>query len=155
MKSTEFLKEDPLNRIKDTNLQDVHPSNHGDSDEYGMEGSYAKNQIHSMLRVLTHLKNAIGDDEDLPEWVQEKLSQSKGMIVNLMDYVISEKEREIEKIKGRTGAQMAECTTSGAVSATPGAFKSADVATNVGGGAGFGTSIFMRRNPAPKKKSKK
>jgi len=29
------------------------------------------------------------------------------------------------------------------------------IATSMGGGAGFGTSIFMRRTPAPKKKKSK
>jgi hypothetical protein len=41
--------------------------------------------------------------------------------------------------------------------ASGGGTSSGAVATNIGGGAGFGTSIFMRRTPAPKKtkKSKK
>ena len=41
--------------------------------------------------------------------------------------------------------------------ASGGATASGAVATSMGGGAGFGTSIFMRRNPTPvkKKKSKK
>ena len=40
--------------------------------------------------------------------------------------------------------------------ASAGATASGAVATAIpGGGAGFGKSIFMRRNPAPKKKSKK
>ena len=39
--------------------------------------------------------------------------------------------------------------------ASVGATASGAVATSMGGGAGFGKSIFMRRNPKPKKKSKK
>jgi hypothetical protein len=40
--------------------------------------------------------------------------------------------------------------------ASGGATASGAVATSMGGGAGFGTSIFMGRNPKPsKKKSKK
>jgi hypothetical protein len=38
--------------------------------------------------------------------------------------------------------------------ATGGASSSGAIATSMGGGAGFGTSIFMRRNPAPKKTKK-
>lgn len=39
--------------------------------------------------------------------------------------------------------------------ASVGATASGAVATSMGGGAGFGKSIFMRRASAPKKKSKK
>jgi len=35
--------------------------------------------------------------------------------------------------------------------ASSGGTSSGAVATSMGGGAGFGTSIFMRRNPTPKK----
>ena len=60
------------------------------------EGSFVKNQIHTMIRVLSHLERAIGDDEDLPEWVEMKLSQAQGMVVGVMDFMISDKEREME-----------------------------------------------------------
>jgi hypothetical protein len=56
-----------------------------------------------MLRVLTHLEHAIGDDEDLPEWVEMKISQAQGMIVGVMDFMISDKEREIELQTGEEG----------------------------------------------------
>ena len=39
--------------------------------------------------------------------------------------------------------------------ASGGATASGAVATSMGGGAGFGTSIFMRRGSAPKKTKKK
>jgi hypothetical protein len=39
--------------------------------------------------------------------------------------------------------------------ASGGGTSSGAVATSMGGGAGFGTSIFMRRIPAPKKKKSK
>lgn len=39
--------------------------------------------------------------------------------------------------------------------ASGGATASGAVATSMGGGAGFGTSIFMRRNPKPSKKKSK
>jgi hypothetical protein len=54
-----------------------------------------------MLRVLKHLENAIGDQEDLPEWVEMKISQAQGMIVGVMDYMISDKEREVERQTGQ------------------------------------------------------
>ena len=65
------------------------------------EGNFVKNQIHTMLRVLKHLEHAIGDDEDLPEWVEMKLSQAQGMVVGVMNYMISDKEQEIEHQTGQ------------------------------------------------------
>lgn len=38
--------------------------------------------------------------------------------------------------------------------ASVGGTASGSVATSIGGGAGFGKSIFMRRNPKPKKTRK-
>jgi hypothetical protein len=81
--------------VLDKNLADVDPPEQDEG-----EGSFVKNQIHTMLRVLTHLEHAIGNDEDLPEWVEMKLSQAQGMIVGVMDYMISDKEREVERHTG-------------------------------------------------------
>lgn len=81
--------------ITDRNLSSIDPEDHDD-----MEGSFVKNQLHTMLRVLTHLENAIGDDEDLPEWVQMELSQAQEKIVGVMDYMISEKELDVEEQTG-------------------------------------------------------
>jgi hypothetical protein len=70
-------------------LSRIDPEDHGET-----EGSFTKNQIQTMIRVLSHLENAIGDDEDLPEWVQMLLSQSQEKVVAVMDYMISAKEIE-------------------------------------------------------------
>lgn len=78
--------------VSDTELSNVDPEGHDE-----MEGSFVKNQIHTMLRVLKHLDHAIGDDEDLPEWVQMKLSQAQQTVVSVMDFMISDKELDVEK----------------------------------------------------------
>lgn len=78
---------------------------HGSHDpsEYGMEGDYVKNQLHTIARVTQHLEEKLSDEEDLPEWVQEKVSQAKGMMVGVMDYIASEKERDVERETGEEG----------------------------------------------------
>lgn len=81
--------------VLDRQLKDIDPEDHEEG-----EGSFVKNQIHTMLRVLTHLENAIGDDEDLPEWVGMKISQAQSMIVGVMDFMVSDKEREMERMSG-------------------------------------------------------
>jgi len=90
----EFFREDSMSGadIPDNELDQVHPSDTGTDDEYGMEGEYVKNQLHTIIRAATHLGHALDDQENLPTWVIDKISQSKGMLVAVFDYMISEKE---------------------------------------------------------------
>jgi hypothetical protein len=60
--------------------------------EYDDEAGMVKNNLHTIIRVSTHLERAIGDNENMPEWCQEKIAQVKGMIVSVMDYMISQHE---------------------------------------------------------------
>jgi len=60
--------------------------------EYDDEAGMAKNSLHTIIRVATHLEHALADDENLPEWVQEKIGAIKGMMVSVMDYMISQHE---------------------------------------------------------------
>ena len=68
-----------------------------DPNEYDMEGDFAKNQLHTIRRMVDILEKRIGDNENLPEWVQMKLSQAQGMLVGVTDYLVSEKERHAEE----------------------------------------------------------
>ena len=81
--------------VKDTELKNVDPDNHSRG-----EGEFVKNQLHTMKRVITHLDNAIGRGEDLPDWVQSEIAQAADKIVGVMDYSISSKEQDIEKHHG-------------------------------------------------------
>lgn len=74
MKTTDFIKESI------------------DQAEYNDEAGMAKNSLHTIVRVATHLEQELGDNENLPEWVQEKIAQIKGMMVSVMDYMISQHE---------------------------------------------------------------
>ena len=64
-----------------------------DYDEYNNEEDMVKTNLHTIIRVSSHLENAIEEDENIPEWVQEKIAQVKGMIVGVMDYMISQHEQ--------------------------------------------------------------
>lgn len=64
-----------------------------DYNEYNDEAGMAKNNLHTIVRVSTHLERAIEDNENMPEWCQEKLAVAKGMIVAVMDYIISQHEQ--------------------------------------------------------------
>jgi hypothetical protein len=73
----------------------------------------------------------------MAEWAQEKVAVVKSMIVTVKDYVASEHARDAAKTVAET---------------TSGGTSSASVATSMGGGAGFGKSIFMKRDPTKAKK---
>jgi hypothetical protein len=113
-----------------------------DSAEYNDEAGMAKTNLVTTIRMSLELANHIDDNDNLPEWCQEKLAVAKGMIVAVGDYIISQKVQGIDP-------KLAECATSGGTS-------SGGIATSMGGGDGFGNSIFMgRKGPVKTKKSKR
>ena len=63
--------------------------------EYDDEAGMFKNDLQTIQRVSTHLEKEIKDNENLPEWCQAKISQAKGMVVAVMDYMISQHENGI------------------------------------------------------------
>ena len=66
-----------------------------DHAEYNDEAGMFKNDLQTIQRVSTNLEKAIYDDENLPEWCQAKISQAKGMVVAVMDYMVSQHENGI------------------------------------------------------------
>jgi hypothetical protein len=64
-----------------------------DSGEYDDEVGMVKNSLHTISRMCKVLHNELADNENLPEWVEEKISQAKGMMVTVTDYMISQHER--------------------------------------------------------------
>jgi hypothetical protein len=56
------------------------------------DGSTFKNSLHTIHRVAVYLNKNISDDDDIPEWVAEKMGAAKGMLTSIMQYLISEKE---------------------------------------------------------------
>lgn len=125
MKPSEFLKEDAY-----------------DSKEYNDEVGMVKSDIHTIVRVMTHLCKELRDDENLPEWVQSKISRAKGMLVDAMDYMISQHEQGIQPTMH---GEVAEDASGGGTS-------SGGMATSMGGGGdGFGLSPFMKASDLPKR----
>jgi len=71
--------------------------------EYDDEAGMAKDQLHTIVRHARELERALGAGDNLPEWVQEKMGQIKGMMTSVTDYMLSQKERGIEQHTGREG----------------------------------------------------
>ena len=116
-----------------------------DSPEYNDEAGMVKSNLHTIIRSAEELEQLIHDNENMAEWAQEKLAVVSSMIVTVKDYIASEHERSQEKSTGEEGIH--EDASSGGTS-------SGGVATSMGGGDGFGKSIFMSRK-GPIKTGKK
>jgi len=59
--------------------------------EYDQEGSMAKTSLRTMIDAATELSNMLGDDDNLPEWFQGKITKATDYIDTARDYMKSEK----------------------------------------------------------------
>ena len=85
-----------------------------DRGEYDREGDMVKDNIHTIRREVDELEKIIGNNENLPEWVEEKLSQAKGMIMAASEYMQTQHERDAEDATGKEGITMGEKAPPGA-----------------------------------------
>ena len=102
-------------------------------DEYSGEVSMVKNNLHTIVRASVDLAKELKSDENLPEWVEEKISLAKGMMVTALDYMISQHEMGVEPTiaEDATGGG----TSSGSIATTPmgGVAKKSQVGSLFGG----------------------
>jgi len=92
--------------MKTTDFINTYAKEAVDTGEYDDEAPMIKNDLHTIVRVATHLNQALGQHENLPTWVIEKLAQTKGMLVSVMDYMISQHEMGIkDEVPGFDTAQ--------------------------------------------------
>ena len=134
MKSQEFLKESY------------------DHSEYHDEAGMIDNNLETIKRAAEELDRILVQDDNMAEWAQEKLAVVKSMLVAVKDYVVSQKAAGIDPKVDQESDEMALKI---AETASAGATASGAVATSMGGGAGFGKSIFMSRAGTVKKAKKK
>jgi hypothetical protein len=112
-----------------------------DSPEYNDEAGMVKTNLQTIKRMCDTLDEKLADDENLAEWAQEKIAVVSNMLVTVTDYIVSQHEQGIQPTVSED--------------ASAGASSSGAVATSMGGGAGFGKSIFMsRKGPVKTKKTK-
>jgi len=79
-----------------------------DRGEYDREGDMVKDNLHTIRREATRLEKILGDNENLPEWVEDKLAQVKGMIMSASEYMQTQHERDVEDETGEEGITMGE-----------------------------------------------
>ena len=74
-----------------------------DRGEYDDEAGMAKDSLHTIVRHAKELESALRSNENMPEWVQEKIGQIKGMMSSVTDYILSSHERDVEHETGKEG----------------------------------------------------
>ena len=62
-----------------------------DKGEYDREGDMAKEQLHTIKLAARELASILSDDENLPEWVQSKITKAMDYIDTARDYMIANK----------------------------------------------------------------
>jgi len=77
-----------------------------DSGEYDREGAMAKDDIKTIVRHAQALEKILGDNDNLPEWVQAKLAKIEGMMTAVDDYMQNQQgdDQEIDE-KAPPGAK--------------------------------------------------
>jgi hypothetical protein len=61
-----------------------------DKGEYDREGDMAKEQLHTIEAAAKELHDLLGDDQNLPEWVQSKITKAMDYIDTARDYMLSQ-----------------------------------------------------------------
>jgi hypothetical protein len=68
---------------------DMHMHNGPDSGEYDQEGKMARQDLHTMVDAAKELHAILASDENLPEWVQSKITKALDYIDTARDYMKS------------------------------------------------------------------
>ena len=70
-----------------------------DNPEYDDEAGMSHNSLHTIRRAVDGLEKTIKQGDNLPEWVQAKLSIAEEDLVTIWDYLQSEQEGQVEESK--------------------------------------------------------
>jgi hypothetical protein len=69
-----------------------------DKGEYDQEGDMARDQLHTLVKASKELHGILADDDNLPEWVQSKITKALDYIKSANDYMDQEKHDRDEPI---------------------------------------------------------
>ena len=104
------------------------------------EASMARAELMQIAKNAITLAKIVHEGDDLPGWVSSYITLANDHLNSVHEYMEYQSDKEPD-------LSIAESATSGGTS-------SASVATSMGGGAGFGNSIFMSRSGTKKAKKK-
>jgi hypothetical protein len=75
--------------------EDLDPG--ADRGEYDREGDMAKEQMHTIMSAAKELHGMLKDEENLPEWVQKKITLAKEYIDTARDYMATQHAERAEE----------------------------------------------------------
>ena len=76
-----------------------------DSGEYDYEGDMAKDELATMIRAARRLTGMLDDNENMPEWVQKKISKAADYVDTAADYIESNKQGMAEGMLDNPGQE--------------------------------------------------
>ena len=74
---------------------DGYSMDHADSGEYDYEGDQARDQMNTIVRAARRLNGMLDDNENMPEWVQMKVTLAADYLDTAADYIESNQEPEL------------------------------------------------------------
>ena len=80
---SKLMKKDSIKEMDSVSLTD--------KGEYDQEGDMAKDQLHTLVKAAKELHGILADDDNLPEWVQSKITKALDYINSANDYMDQEK----------------------------------------------------------------
>jgi len=72
-----------------------------DKGEYDYEGDMAKSSLRTIIRNAEMMHDMLGEDTNLPEWVQSKITLAEDYLVSAAQYMQSEMSEEVELDEGK------------------------------------------------------
>jgi len=97
---SKYSKREPMKKVKPMGEAK-------DPEEYDKEGDMAKTQLKTMIDAAQELHDQLSDDENMPEWVQNKITKATDYIDSVRDYMKNNddvNEETIDEVLDRPGA---------------------------------------------------
>ena len=93
--SQEFAQQ--LAHVKKRAMQEEKKDQY-DTGEYDQEGDMAKSDLRSIIANAQKMHDMLDDADNLPEWVQSKITKAEDYISTVANYMTSEMSEEVESI---------------------------------------------------------
>ena len=68
-----------------------------DPNEYDNEGEMAKGQLRTVVSAAEELMDLLGDEDNLPEWAQGKITKAVDYLDSVRDYMASEAQDDLDE----------------------------------------------------------
>jgi len=90
-------------KAKQLKQQDYHPIKEAikdkyDEGEYDQEGDMAKSDLRSIMANAKRVHDMLEDSDNLPEWVQSKITKAEDYMSTVANYMASEMSEEVKQI---------------------------------------------------------